>query len=109
MVNYTLTVFLFLILLMLIAATVMSTIIAIDSKKAGGECAKKPHKYSTITAVITGVSILLVLIILIFYVYSKRGSIADDALNVASNTSTSALNALQNQISSLQNQIANMS
>lgn len=79
MVNSTLIIFMIVAIVLLFATMIMSAIAADKAKKDPDSCQKECHKYSMISAIMTGVSVGVMAIILIVYIYSSRKDIASAA------------------------------
>jgi len=77
MVNSTLIIFMIVAIVLLFATMIMSAIAADKAKKDPDSCQKDCHKYSMISAIMTGVSVGVMAIILIVYIYSSRKDIAE--------------------------------
>lgn len=76
MVNSTLIIFMILAIVLLFATMVISAIAADKAKKDATTCQKECHKFSMISALMTGCTVGLLAVILIVYIYSSRKDIA---------------------------------
>lgn len=77
-ISYSLVGFMILTFILLLVVMIYSSMAAADIKKDTkcGDDAKKAHKYSTISGVISGVAAFCVLIMVGMYIYSSRKLIA---------------------------------
>ena len=76
MVNATLIVFMIVTIVLLFTAMVLSAMASADATKSAADCQEGCRKYSTWSALVTGVAVAVIVIVLIFYIYSTRRHIA---------------------------------
>lgn len=70
------TVLVVLLVVMLFTNMVLASMAAADAKKGPGECTEGCHKYSTMSAVLSGLTVLLFLVGGGLLVYAKVGKVA---------------------------------
>lgn len=71
-----LIVFMIIAIVLLFTAMVFSTMAAVDARKSDEKCRKNCHQFSTWSALITGLSVAVIVVTLIVYMYSSRHEIA---------------------------------
>lgn len=76
MAKATLIIFMILAIILLFTAMVLSAMAASDAKKSAADCKEGCSKYSTWSAVVSGISVAVILVALIVYIASSRKDIA---------------------------------
>jgi Na+-transporting methylmalonyl-CoA/oxaloacetate decarboxylase gamma subunit len=86
MANTMLMVFMGLAIVLLFAVMVISAMASSAATDSPSECQDKCHRYSMYSALVTGLTVVVLIIALIIYIYASReeisGGIADSALAV---------------------------
>ena len=79
MAHASLIIFMILAIILLFTSMVLSAMAASDAKKSAADCKDGCSKYSTWSAVVSGISVAVILVVLIIYIVSSRKDIAKAA------------------------------
>lgn len=83
-INYTLTIFMIIVLILLFVIMIFSAMSGAEIKKLScsrDDEAVKAHRNTTISAILSGIAVVLILISIIIYIAVSRKGIAEDLAN----------------------------
>ena len=79
MVNVALIIFMVLTIILLFVSMVLSAMASNEARKGSQKCKEDCHKYSMWSALVSGLSVAMIVIALIIYIYTSRHHVAQAA------------------------------